>query len=250
MARTFVWADLSTFDLKAASEFYGQCFDWYCQNLSDEYQLLLAGKDPVGGIYTMPEQFQGIGMPSFWMSYIHVNDIQRTVSAAVEHGGKVEIPPQPAHGGGLIALIRDPAGAGFTCYEGDAPGSNDQSGRHGHIVWSELHVSDLVKIEPFYCGVFGWDIRPCEDTDRFLIFGSTSASNAIAGVQVTGNHIKGDKEYWGVYISVNSLTTTSKIVQQHGGGIVAEQPLGNQPALLVNDPQGAAFYVIEGLVML
>lgn len=34
-------------------------------------------------------------------------------------------------------------------------------------------------------------------------------------------------------------------IVQGGGKIVAEQPLGAQPALLAYDPQGAAFYVAE-----
>ena len=65
----------------------------------------------------MPEKFQSIRMPSFWMSYIHVQNIEETVRVAKANGAIIEVSPEAAPGGGLVALIRDPAGAGFTCYE-------------------------------------------------------------------------------------------------------------------------------------
>ena len=246
MTSTFIWADLSTFDIQAAKQFYSQSFGWNHQELGESYVLCSTDKHPAAGLYTMPEKFQRIGMPSFWMSYIHVQDIQQIVRAAEEHGAKVEIKPQAAPGGGQIALIRDPAGAGFTCYEGDNLGGRDSAGNFGRMVWNELHVSDLSRVESFYTHVFGWAVRATNDADRYEIYASSSAPKPIAGIQVTSNEIKGDKEYWGVYFSVSNLSTASKLIEQSGGKIVAEQPLGSLPAVLAYDPQGAAFYVVEG----
>ena len=67
-------------------------------------------------------------MPSFWMSYIQVDSVEETVRIAEQYDAKVEIKPQPAPGGGVFALIRDPAGAGFTCFEGEDPGGKNHSG--------------------------------------------------------------------------------------------------------------------------
>ena len=193
----------------------------------------------------MPSNFQRIGMPSFWMSYIHVQDIHQTVRAAEERGAKIEIKPQTAPGGGQIALIRDPAGAGVTCFEGDDLGGRGGTGSFGRMVWNELHISDLSRVESFYTHVFGWTIKATNDTGRYKIYASSSESVPIAGIQVTSNEIKGDKEYWGVYFSVDNLANASKCIEQNGGQIVAEQPLEGLPALLAFDPQGAAFYVVE-----
>jgi len=71
-------------------------------------------------MYTMPEKFQKIGMPSFWMSYIQVSNIEDTVRKAEEHGAIIEISPQAAPGGGLIAGVKAPlmiwaAGFGMNC---------------------------------------------------------------------------------------------------------------------------------------
>lgn len=168
MTNSFVWPDLSTFDIDAAMTFYNQCFGWGYRKSVNDYSIAEINSKAAAGIFTMPEKFQRIGMPSFWMSYIRVADIEQTVRVAAEHGATVEIQPQPAPGGGLIALIRDPAGAGFTCYEGDDPGGRADD--PGHMVWNELHISDLGKVDTFYTSVFGWVVRPSSDNDRFLIF--------------------------------------------------------------------------------
>lgn len=246
MTNTFIWTDLSTFNIRESKRFYGRCFGWTYQEVDEEYVLCVAGKNPTAGLYTMPETFQRIGMPSFWMSYIHVRDIHYIVRVAEEHGAKIEVNPQAAPGGGLVALIRDPAGAGFTCYEGDDLAGRDDTGTLGRMFWNELHVSDLSKVESFYTNMFGWAIKPAKEPERYTICGSLDDPEPIASIQVTSNEFKGDKEYWGVYFSVNSLTTVSKEIEQSGGQIVAEQPLGDTPAMLAYDPQGAAFYVVEG----
>lgn len=243
----FIWADLSTFDLPEAKRFYRDCFGWGYQAAGDDYVVCAAGRQPAAGLFPMPEFFRKIKMPSFWMSYIKVEDIQETVRLAEQYGAKVEVKPQTAPGGGQIALIRDPAGAGFTCYEGNALTRNDTRSI-GTPVWNELHISDLAKVEPFYSGVFGWAIRPTPIADRYEItlpHHTQRGASAIAGITVTPNALKVDKEYWGVYFAVPGLAGAQAKIEKAGGQIVAEQPLGSHDALLAYDSQGAAFYIIE-----
>jgi len=245
MSNTFIWADLSTYDIQLAKRFYSQCFGWTYREVDSGYYSCRAQNGFAGGLFTMPEKFQNMGMPSFWMSYIHVEDIEEIVRVAERHGAKVEVKPQPAPGGGMIALIRDPSGAGFTCYEGEDSFGRDATGTLGNMVWNELHVSDLAIVESFYSNVFGWRIQATDNEDRYEIFAPSENSEPIAGIQVTSNDLKGDKEYWGVYFSVSSLSSTAKDIEKGGGQIVVEQPLGNRPALLAFDSQGAAFYIVE-----
>lgn len=245
MIKKFIWADLSTFDTHSAKTFYSQCFGWDYHDVADGYILCQAQERPAAGLYAMPEKFQRMGMPSFWMSYIHVDGIEELVQVAERHGAKIEVKPQPAPDGGVIALIRDPAGAGFTCYEGADPGGRDDSSDFGRMVWNELHVSDLAKVKPFYASVFGWRIEETDVSGRYEIFASTNHSEPIAGIQITSNEIKGNKEYWGVYFSVNDLSQAATDIKENGGQVVAEQPLGRQQAKLAYDSQGAAFYILE-----
>ncbi len=246
MNNTFSWADLSTFDIHLAKRFYKQCFGWEYQEIDSGYLSCQAEGGSAAGLYTMPEKFQKNGMPSFWMPYIQVEDIEELAREAERQGAKVEIKPQPAPGGGMIALIRDPAGAGFTVFEGDDLRGSGAGGDLGCVVWNELHVSDLAKVRSFYANVFGWRIEPTDVDDRYQIFAPTDSTDPIAGIQVTPNDIKGDKEYWGIYFSVNNLSKSAKSIESNGGRIVAEQPLGNRPALLAYDSQDAAFYITGG----
>ena len=212
----------------------------------ERYELCRVKQGTTAGLYAMPEKFRAINMPSFWMSYIHVDDIEQTVREAENHGAKVEVKPQSSPGGGRMALLRDPAGAGFTCYEGESPGGRDSTNALGRVVWHELHVSNLAQVKAFYEAVFGWLIKATNVVDRYEIFTSPDQAEPIAGVQVASNQVKGDKEYWGVYFSVSSLDKAAKSIQRAGGKILAEQPLGERLSLLAYDSQGAAFYVVEG----
>ncbi|MEM6984895.1 MAG: VOC family protein [Pseudomonadota bacterium] len=240
----FVWVDLSTFDLSAAKAFYAHCFGWAYHEADDGYEVCLANRVAVAGLYTMPEVFQKMGMPSFWMSYVQVADLDLTVSRAEALGAKIEIRPQAGPGDSRIALIRDPAGAGFTCLEGDWGVARSDKNGADRPAWHELHVSDVELVKNFYEGVFGWRIVAGEGADRYEIFHPDSPS-AIAGIQVSPNEVKGDKEYWGVYIAVDDLAHASAQIANAGGEVVTEQPLGDRPALLAYDPQGAAFYLVQ-----
>jgi len=243
MTSTFVWADLSTFDFEEAKSFYTKCFGWKFQGIGENYQICQAAGESAAGIYPMPEKFQNIGMPSFWMSYIHVSDIKQIVHSAEKYGAKVEIQPQKGLGGGLIALIRDPAGAGFTCYQGENPGGKHGAGAHGRMVWNELHVSNLAKVEAFYTNVFGWSISPSSENKLYDVH--NSAGELIAGIRVYENEIKGDKEYWGVYFSVTDLKATIDVIEKTGGNVVVEETIEDGSSVLAYDSQGAAFFLLD-----
>ncbi|MEM8560052.1 MAG: VOC family protein [Bacteroidota bacterium] len=237
----FVWTDLSTFDLAEASRFYAVSLGWNYASLTDDYVVGHAGGEPRAGLYPMPERFQQIGMPSFWMSYIRVSDIEATVQTAEAHGGRIEVHPKEAPGGGRVALIRDPAGAGFTCYEGYQLATSQQH-CHGLPAWHELHVSSLERVQAFYGHVFGWTLRATAAPDRHEWIAEDGA--VVAGVRVTPNKVKGDKEYWGVYFAVDDLDQATTRIERAGGQVVASERLGEQEARLAYDTQEAAFYVI------
>ncbi|MEM7336788.1 MAG: VOC family protein, partial [Chloroflexota bacterium] len=241
MNHSFIWTDLSTFDVRTAKQFYRDCFGWRFNSVGQGYLVCSAGQHPAAGLYRMPDFFQKINMPSFWMSYIQVSNIDEIVQKAEQLGAKIEVQPQEAPGGGLVALIRDPAGAGFTCYQGDEMGGRDDGSTLGRMVWNELHVSDLAVVESFYTQLFQWEIRPTPQSDRFEIY---SAEQSIAGIQVSPNEVKGDKEYWGVYFLVDSLSKAQARIERAGGQVAVEQPLGTRSAWLAYDSQGAAFYIV------
>ena len=239
----FIWSDLSTFDLPEAKRFYQACFGWEYHELSDGYLVCYAHGEPATGLYLMPEKFEAIRMPSFWMSYVGVDNLDAVVGLAREHGARIEVEPEPAPGGGHIALIRDPAGAGFTCYQGAALETNTTRARPGHRAWHELHVSNLDLVEGFYGSVFGWSTRRTGEESRYELVGPEG--DVVCGLRVTPNELKGDKEYWGVYFLVADLGAAAARIERAGGTVVMREKVGEGTAALAYDSQNAAFYVLQ-----
>ncbi len=242
MASSFIWTDLSTFDLAEAKRFYAAVLGWEYFALDDGYLGCFAATDPSAGLYEMPDRFRQIGMPSFWMSYIAVADVVDTVASARAAGAIIEVEPQAAQGG-TIALIRDPAGAGFTCYEGDDRAAAPEPMESGRRVWHELHISRLEVVQPFYEVVFGWRVRPTSERDRYEFVSADGA--VVAGVRVTPNEFKGDKEYWGVYFGVRDLDQAEAHIAAAGGTSVVRHDVGARTGLLAMDSQGAALHLLD-----
>ena len=94
MENRFVWADLSTFNIEQAKDFYLHCFGWQYADATRGYQISETNQLATAGLYPMPEQFVTMGMPSFWMSYIQVEDIEQVVDKAKAHGAIIEIPKE------------------------------------------------------------------------------------------------------------------------------------------------------------
>lgn len=243
MPNQFVWADLSTFDLAAAKRFYSRVLGWGYADLGEGYWLCQARDQTSAGLFTMPTRFQKIGLPSFWMSYVQVRGLGQLVERAQQLGARVEGKPAPAPGGGHYALLRDPIGAGFTCYEGSALDGRGGPGDAGRLVWNELTISNLDTVAPFYTALFDWSFEPVEGTGRYHL--RSAAGELRAGVQVVSNTIKGDKEYWGVYFAVPDLRAASEAIQEAGGQLGPSFALADRAALLAYDPQGAAFHLVD-----
>ena len=145
----FIWCDLSAYDPPRAMRFYSDVLNWRWSGADETGTYLAsAASAPVASLYQMPERFMAMGMPSFWMSYIAVDNAAASVERARNLGGKIEIGPDELPGRGRCALIRDPLGAGFTILEsepGAKPGvAAGQRAGHG------LFVSDLSAIKQFY----------------------------------------------------------------------------------------------------
>lgn len=234
MHGTFVWADLSTFRNDVTEAFYTRVMGW---RFADG--VAHAGGAPTGMLYTMPEKFQAIGMPSFWMSYIAVDDVAASVETAAARGGKVELGPVP-YEGGQIALIRDPLGAGFTVYEGPAiKGATSAAGaRMGHA----LFVSDGAAVAGFYEALFGWSFRPAEAGVQSVTLNGTHLFHAHT---IPDPAIRGKEEYWGVLFHAPTGNYLEAL-EKEGGSILAQLPLPEGDATLAADPDGAAFFILGG----
>lgn len=114
------WNELSTPDVKAAKEFYGKLFGWEFEDhdMGDmTYTMVkVKGKRACAGFWAIPKEMQG-QIPPNWMSYISVENVEKSLEQAVKLGAKVMKPASDAGTFGRFAIIVDPTGAAFALWQ-------------------------------------------------------------------------------------------------------------------------------------
>ncbi|HYN85096.1 MAG TPA: VOC family protein [Pyrinomonadaceae bacterium] len=115
---TFCWNELSTKNAEAAKKFYSELLGWQLVQSGATgmpYTEIVAGGEHVGGIYEMTEECgASADMPSHWMSYVAVDDVDATAARVESLGGKVCVPPTDIPNVGRFTVITDPTGANIS----------------------------------------------------------------------------------------------------------------------------------------
>ncbi len=118
---TFCWNELMTRDAKAATNFYTELLGWKAVDSGMpgmEYTMLKAGDKEVGGLMSMPDEVPK-EVPSHWMSYIAVDDVDTLVSKVTDLGGQILHGPQDIPNVGRFVVIQDPTGAAISLFKGE-----------------------------------------------------------------------------------------------------------------------------------
>lgn len=115
------WFELATHDLEKAKDFYQGLFGWklvQSKNTSMDYSEIQIDEKAVGGILQMTEEWKmpetGEFLPSHWMTYIAVDDVDTTAENARLLGANVCVEPVDIPPIGRFSIINDPTGATFT----------------------------------------------------------------------------------------------------------------------------------------
>jgi predicted enzyme related to lactoylglutathione lyase len=116
------WSELTTRDAKAAAAFYTEMFGWAGKHSNvgtpTEYHEFSVGDQPSIGMMPMPQEMPP-SVPSYWMPYFQVADLDAAVSTATSNGGQLMIGPAPIPGTGRFAILTDPQGAMFAVFQRD-----------------------------------------------------------------------------------------------------------------------------------
>jgi predicted enzyme related to lactoylglutathione lyase len=122
MPNPFVHVELATNDLRKAREFYQNLFDWKLEDMptgdGDTYTMVEVGESDYGvggGMMKAPMP----GMPSNWMAYVSVDDIQAATEKATSLGATVIRDITPVPGMGSFSIISDPTGAVLGLWKSD-----------------------------------------------------------------------------------------------------------------------------------
>jgi len=116
------WHELNTWEPEIALAYYGRTLGWQFEpaSLPDGAAYWIARKDgrAVGGVFELTEPDYS-GIPSHWMTYMSVNDIDRAEADTAKAGGEVMRPATRVPGVGKLAVISDSTGAMIGLIEPD-----------------------------------------------------------------------------------------------------------------------------------
>jgi len=111
MANPFVHNELNTTDVDKAKKFYGSLFDWKLEDVPmgamGTYTTIGVGGGTGGGIMQHPMP----GQPSFWLTYVNVDDLAAATAKAKSLGATIIRDVMPVAEIGSLSIITDPTGA-------------------------------------------------------------------------------------------------------------------------------------------
>src|SRR5262249_47900577 len=113
----FMWNELMTRDDNRALEFFKKVIGWTHEDFpmgpDGVYRIAKThGTDKsVAGMMKMTEPQFPPEVPTHWMSYIAVDDVDKRANLVVAAGGEVIHPPTPIPQVGKFCIIKDPTGA-------------------------------------------------------------------------------------------------------------------------------------------
>lgn len=110
----FSWNELISTDFEASKKFYSNLFGWKMEAFDANYSILKKGDDAIGGMMKAPQP----GVPTHWLPYITVEDVDAMAAQATKFGGKICAPPFDIPNVGRTAVLMDPQGAVFGIFKG------------------------------------------------------------------------------------------------------------------------------------
>jgi len=108
MANPIVHWEVIVGDSDKAKTFYTSVFDWKVEDSPafPGYSMVDAGEKPGGAIMVKPESAPGFSLNV----YFGVDDVQQTLTRAVQAGGTLLVPATPIEGIGEWGMFADPDG--------------------------------------------------------------------------------------------------------------------------------------------
>ena len=112
------WFDLTVENAEEVKDFYAKVVGWEPQPVSmgdyNDYNMTLDGEPKTGICH---KKGPNAHIPSQWMLYINVENIDESTKAVASNGGQLLTEVKHMPGYGKYCFIKDPAGAVFAPFE-------------------------------------------------------------------------------------------------------------------------------------
>ncbi|MDX2163239.1 MAG: VOC family protein [bacterium] len=112
------WFDLTVEGAESVRDFYQKVIGWSAEPVDmgdySDYSMKNPDGDVVAGI--VHKRGVNAALPSVWMVYITVKNLDESLAACTANGGTILVPTREM-GGSRFTVIQDPAGAVCTLFE-------------------------------------------------------------------------------------------------------------------------------------
>ena len=117
---SIAWRDLTVADAPRLRDFYSEVIGWTASEVpmgeyNDFSMNLPRSGDSIAGV--CHSRGGNARLPSQWLIYVIVADLQRSIDRCTALGGKVLAGPTGLGGQGKYCVIQDPAGAVMALFE-------------------------------------------------------------------------------------------------------------------------------------
>jgi predicted enzyme related to lactoylglutathione lyase len=237
------WAELTSSDPAASTEFYCGLFGW--RTMTTEIgstvftlrELVCAGLAPA----VVADQ------PSAWMTYISTEDIVATAEQVAMAGGSVLQPPTEVGGRGTVAMFADPEGAVFGVWQRGTFSGAQVANEAGAVCWSDVATRDTAGASSFYGKVFNWVDQDGSVPTGFDYREWSVNNRVVAGLTIMGPQFPAEAPaHWRTTVEVDDCAAVATRCAELGGQVVAgplDVNVGSYAHLI--DPLGGSLGVIE-----
>jgi len=119
----FSWNELITTNTQSSADFYGKLFGWQATPYTPKgaptggppYMIFKTDANDMGAAGMM--QAPAPGVPTHWLPYVVVQNVEASLAKAVGLGAKTLLPVMAIGEVGRIAVIQDPLGAAIGLHE-------------------------------------------------------------------------------------------------------------------------------------
>lgn len=250
----FVWHDLMSTSPEASTKFYQRIFGWDLEitNMGEaigDYTMFKAGGTTIGGIVPLAPEH---GIPSHWISYISVDDVDAACKATEEAAGTVAVPPFDIPEVGRTAVLADPTGAYYSPYtEKSGEPFTPPAPAVGLFTWHELMSTDIEKAKSYYTRLMGWSVGAMalqDPPDTYWMFqhGEQPVAGALQMPAAAGADAV---SAWLPYIGVADVPDVSRQTLALGGKIHVPPTRMREPSTvhfaMLGAPDGSTFGIVE-----
>jgi predicted enzyme related to lactoylglutathione lyase len=243
---TISWTDLATTDQAGAKEFYGALFGWEYDDrpMGDEgvYSMAKLRGHTVAALSPQQPAEAAQGVPPHWNVYVTVDDVDAATSQVAGAGGQVFAGPFDVFDAGRMAVLADPSGAALCLWQAGASIGAELVNGPGLLSWADCATSDPVAAQAFYSSLLGWRFQQLSEEPPYWVI--------LNGERSQGGMTRppaGVPSNWFPYFGAVGVDETMQLAQTLGGNpFLGPIDVPNGRFALIQDPQGAAFAIIQG----